>query len=73
MEDFELEKRAVYEKKSGLVQLSATHLLWTPDSAAHGADLRISFKAIARYQVSKRKPGGKVSTLNPCIRTVREA
>lgn len=55
--DYEIERRASFEKKSGILQLSPTHLVWTADSAADGRDLRIAFKAVKQYQVSKA--GGK--------------
>lgn len=55
--DYEIERRASFEKKSGILQLSPTHLVWTADSAADGRDLRISFTAVKGYQVSKA--GGK--------------
>lgn len=32
--EYEIEKRCFYEKKNGIVQLSPTHLVWTPDSIA---------------------------------------
>lgn len=55
--DYEIERRASFEKKSGILQLSPTHLVWTADSAADGRDLRIPFTAVKGYQVSKA--GGK--------------
>lgn len=32
--EYEIERRCSFEKKPGIVQLSQTHLVWTPDSAA---------------------------------------
>lgn len=32
--DFEIERRCLYDKRPGIVQLSHTHLVWTPDSKA---------------------------------------
>lgn len=55
--EYEIERRASFEKKSGILQLSPTHLVWTADSAADGRDLRIPFTAVKGYQVSKA--GGK--------------
>lgn len=53
MSDFEIERRCAFEKKHGIVQLSATHLVWTPNSAADGRELRLPFLAISQFQVSK--------------------
>jgi TFIIH p62 subunit, N-terminal domain len=55
--DFEIERRASFEKQPGFVQLSGTHLVWTPDSAAEGRDLNVAFTAVRTYQISKA--GGK--------------
>lgn len=55
--DCEIERRASFEKKRGILQLSPTHLVWTPDSASDGRALRIAFTAVKQYQVSKA--GGK--------------
>jgi hypothetical protein len=62
--DYEIERRASFEKKSGIVQLSPTHLVWTGDSAADGRDLRIAFTAVKQYQVSKA--GGKKVRCEQC-------
>eukprot|EP00177_Eucheuma_denticulatum_P006003 GFKZ01010949.1.p1 GENE.GFKZ01010949.1~~GFKZ01010949.1.p1 ORF type:complete len:443 (-),score=90.20 GFKZ01010949.1:929-2257(-) len=51
--DFEIERRCAHEKKPGIIQLSPTHIVWTPDSAADGAEVRISFTSIRQFQVSK--------------------
>lgn len=47
--EFEIEKRCIYGKAVGIVQLSPTHLLWTPDSAGVRDMLStVSFTIIAR-------------------------
>lgn len=55
--EYEIERRASFEKKKGIIQLSASHLVWVPDSAADGRELRIAYTAVKQYQVSKA--GGK--------------
>eukprot|EP00171_Calliarthron_tuberculosum_P001754 IDg1754t1 len=53
MSEFEIEKRCSYGKSMGIVQLSPTHLVWTPDSAGDGNELQVALTSIRQYQVSK--------------------
>jgi TFIIH p62 subunit, N-terminal domain len=70
--DCEIERRASFEKKTGIVQLSPTHLVWTPDSAADGGELRIAFLAIRSYQVTNAT-AKKVSHLDSnCFRNLSD-
>ncbi|CAN8062492.1 unnamed protein product [Agarophyton chilense] len=66
MADFEIERRCAFEKRPGIVQLSATNLVWTPDSAADGRELRVPFTAIAQFQVSKEGSAKKAMIRLTC-------
>lgn len=57
MAECEIERRASFGKKRGIVQLTSAHLLWSADSDVDGAELRVAFTAIKDYQASVR--GGK--------------
>lgn len=65
MAECEIERRASFGKKRGIVQLTATHLLWSADSAGDGGDLRVAFTAISDYQVSAA--GGKKVRCVGCV------
>lgn len=65
--DFEIERHCAYEKKPGIVQLSGTHLLWTPDSAADGSEIRLAFSNIRQFQVSKEGSAKKAMIRITCL------
>eukprot|EP00178_Gracilaria_changii_P007842 TRINITY_DN2443_c0_g1_i1.p2 TRINITY_DN2443_c0_g1~~TRINITY_DN2443_c0_g1_i1.p2 ORF type:complete len:414 (+),score=73.06 TRINITY_DN2443_c0_g1_i1:2165-3406(+) len=66
MADFEIERRCSFEKRPGIVQLSATNLVWTPDSAADGREQRVPFTAISQFQVSKEGSAKKAMIRLTC-------
>ncbi|PXF46504.1 hypothetical protein BWQ96_03739 [Gracilariopsis chorda] len=66
MSEFEIERRCSFEKRPGIVHLSATHLVWTPNSAADGRELRVPFTAISQFQVSKEGSAKKAMIRLTC-------